>query len=159
MGGSRPYALNRVYLDWFIFASDFVIVLLKRISWNSSFWIFLWLNLSSLPRMILVPILSELLYSQKEARIFFFMQCTLHQSKFPVQLKNWNQLPYVFHHGLVLTTMNAFILLSKMLLTITTMYVQVRYLQIAKKSRTYNPYRWVRYVTQANSYVARIWWT
>ncbi|XXG86540.1 hypothetical protein AAC387_Pa11g1412 [Persea americana] len=34
--------------------------------------------------------------------------------------------------------------------------LQVRYLQIAKKSRTYNPYRWVRYVTQANSYVARI---
>ncbi|THG15982.1 hypothetical protein TEA_021522 [Camellia sinensis var. sinensis] len=32
----------------------------------------------------------------------------------------------------------------------------VKYLQIAKKSKTYNPYRWVRYVTQANSYVARI---
>lgn len=39
------------------------------------------------------------------------------------------------------------------------MYVQVRYLQIAKKSKTYNPYRWVRYVTQANSYVARLWGT
>ena len=35
--------------------------------------------------------------------------------------------------------------------------IQVKYLQIAKKSKTYNPYRWVRYVTQANSYVARIW--
>lgn len=36
-------------------------------------------------------------------------------------------------------------------------FMQVKYLQIAKKSKTYNPYRWVRYVTQANSYVARIW--
>ena len=35
-------------------------------------------------------------------------------------------------------------------------YAQVKYLQIAKKSNTYNPYRWVRYVTQANSYVARL---
>ncbi|KAB2023684.1 hypothetical protein ES319_D06G035500v1 [Gossypium barbadense] len=34
--------------------------------------------------------------------------------------------------------------------------LQVKYLQIAKKSSSYNPYRWVRYVTQANSYVARI---
>ncbi|KAL2498071.1 AP-4 complex subunit mu [Abeliophyllum distichum] len=34
--------------------------------------------------------------------------------------------------------------------------LQVKYLQIAKKTKTYNPYRWVRYVTQANSYVARI---
>ncbi|KAF8377362.1 hypothetical protein HHK36_030739 [Tetracentron sinense] len=34
--------------------------------------------------------------------------------------------------------------------------LQVKYLHIAKKSKTYNPYRWVRYVTQANSYVARI---
>ncbi|TQD80019.1 hypothetical protein C1H46_034432 [Malus baccata] len=33
---------------------------------------------------------------------------------------------------------------------------KVKYLQIAKKSGTYNPYRWVRYVTLANSYVARI---
>ncbi|CAM8936506.1 unnamed protein product [Rhodiola kirilowii] len=33
--------------------------------------------------------------------------------------------------------------------------LEVKYLQIAKKSQT-NPYRWVRYVTQANSYVARI---
>ncbi|KAL3504864.1 hypothetical protein ACH5RR_034705 [Cinchona calisaya] len=33
--------------------------------------------------------------------------------------------------------------------------LQVKYLQIAKKSKT-NPYRWVRYVTQANSYVARL---
>ncbi|WZZ76031.1 hypothetical protein YC2023_087401 [Brassica napus] len=29
--------------------------------------------------------------------------------------------------------------------------LQVKYLQIAKKSSSYNPYRWVRYVTQANS--------
>lgn len=34
--------------------------------------------------------------------------------------------------------------------------LQVKYLQIAKKSKNYNPYRWVRYVTQAHSYVARI---
>ncbi|XP_050267535.1 AP-4 complex subunit mu-like [Quercus robur] len=34
--------------------------------------------------------------------------------------------------------------------------LQVKYLQIAKKSKTDNPYRWVRYVTQANSYVARL---
>ncbi|XP_044510251.1 AP-4 complex subunit mu-like isoform X2 [Mangifera indica] len=34
--------------------------------------------------------------------------------------------------------------------------LQVKYLQIAKKSSTYKPYRWVRYVTQANSYVARL---
>ncbi|GAU34943.1 hypothetical protein TSUD_312740 [Trifolium subterraneum] len=34
--------------------------------------------------------------------------------------------------------------------------LQVKYLQIAKKSKTHNPYRWVRYVTQANSYVARL---
>uniref|UniRef100_A0A7C9E285 MHD domain-containing protein n=1 Tax=Opuntia streptacantha TaxID=393608 RepID=A0A7C9E285_OPUST len=34
--------------------------------------------------------------------------------------------------------------------------LQVKYLQIAKKSKAYNPYRWVRYVTQANSYVARL---
>ncbi|KAA8528352.1 hypothetical protein F0562_035707 [Nyssa sinensis] len=37
-----------------------------------------------------------------------------------------------------------------------TSRLQVKYLQITKKSKTYNPYRWVRYVTQANSYVARI---
>lgn len=34
--------------------------------------------------------------------------------------------------------------------------LQVRYLQIMKKSKTYNPYRWVRYVTHSNSYVVRI---
>ncbi|KAL8499428.1 hypothetical protein ACS0TY_022409 [Phlomoides rotata] len=34
--------------------------------------------------------------------------------------------------------------------------LQVKYLQIAKKGKSSNPYRWVRYVTQANSYVARI---
>ncbi|XP_015885954.3 AP-4 complex subunit mu isoform X2 [Ziziphus jujuba] len=34
--------------------------------------------------------------------------------------------------------------------------LQVKYLQIAKKSGTYNPYRWVRYVTLSNSYVARM---
>ncbi|KAL6316523.1 hypothetical protein AAG906_018226 [Vitis piasezkii] len=34
--------------------------------------------------------------------------------------------------------------------------LQVKYLQISKKSKAYNPYRWVRYVTQSNSYVARL---
>lgn len=34
--------------------------------------------------------------------------------------------------------------------------LQVRYLQIIKKSKSYNPYRWVRYVTHASSYVIRI---
>ncbi|KMZ68436.1 AP-4 complex subunit mu [Zostera marina] len=34
--------------------------------------------------------------------------------------------------------------------------LQVKYLQIAKKSKAYNPYRWVRYVTQSNSYVIRL---
>ncbi|KAJ4834358.1 AP-4 complex subunit mu, partial [Turnera subulata] len=34
--------------------------------------------------------------------------------------------------------------------------LQVKYLQIVNKSSAYNPYRWVRYVTQANSYVARL---
>ncbi|KAF2310017.1 hypothetical protein GH714_006210 [Hevea brasiliensis] len=34
--------------------------------------------------------------------------------------------------------------------------LQVKYLQIVKKSSTSNPYRWVRYVTQSNSYVARL---
>lgn len=32
----------------------------------------------------------------------------------------------------------------------------VRYLRIAEQSKTYNPYRWVRYVTQSSSYVSRI---
>ncbi|XP_065847096.1 AP-4 complex subunit mu-like [Euphorbia lathyris] len=34
--------------------------------------------------------------------------------------------------------------------------LQVKYLQIAKSTTTSNPYRWVRYVTQSNSYVARL---
>nr|AFK35157.1 unknown [Lotus japonicus] len=37
-----------------------------------------------------------------------------------------------------------------------TSQLQVKYLQISKKSGTHEPYRWVRFVTQANSYVARI---
>ncbi|KAG5018271.1 hypothetical protein JHK87_014126 [Glycine soja] len=40
-------------------------------------------------------------------------------------------------------------------LTFSRSYM-VKYLQIAKKSTAHNPYRWVRYVTQANSYVARL---
>ena len=34
--------------------------------------------------------------------------------------------------------------------------IQVRYLRIAEKHKSYNPYRWVRYVTQRSSYVCRI---
>ncbi|RYR49140.1 hypothetical protein Ahy_A07g035459 isoform B [Arachis hypogaea] len=34
--------------------------------------------------------------------------------------------------------------------------LRLQVLQIAKKSKAHNPYRWVRYVTQANSYVAHI---
>lgn len=33
--------------------------------------------------------------------------------------------------------------------------LQVRYLQIMKASKAYSPFRWVRYVTHANSYVVR----
>eukprot|EP00808_Paulinella_micropora_P011603 g78993.t1 len=34
--------------------------------------------------------------------------------------------------------------------------LQVRYLRILEGSRSYNPYRWVRYVTRSNSYVCRL---
>ncbi|CAM6090870.1 unnamed protein product [Calypogeia fissa] len=34
--------------------------------------------------------------------------------------------------------------------------LEVKYLQVVKKSKSYNPYRWVRYVTHSNSYVIRI---
>ena len=34
--------------------------------------------------------------------------------------------------------------------------LQVRYLRILEKQKFYNPYRWVRYVTQSNSYVCRV---
>eukprot|EP00239_Pterosperma_sp_CCMP1384_P000351 CAMPEP_0197851156 /NCGR_PEP_ID=MMETSP1438-20131217/17406_1 /TAXON_ID=1461541 /ORGANISM="Pterosperma sp., Strain CCMP1384" /LENGTH=389 /DNA_ID=CAMNT_0043464657 /DNA_START=489 /DNA_END=1658 /DNA_ORIENTATION=- len=34
--------------------------------------------------------------------------------------------------------------------------LQVRFLQVMNKDVTYNPYRWVRYVTKSNSYVCRI---
>lgn len=33
--------------------------------------------------------------------------------------------------------------------------LEVKYLQVVKKSKSYNPYRWVRYVTHSNSYVIR----
>lgn len=32
----------------------------------------------------------------------------------------------------------------------------VRYLRIAENQKAYNPFRWVRYVTQSSSYVSRI---
>ena len=34
--------------------------------------------------------------------------------------------------------------------------LQVRYLRIAEAHKSYKPFRWVRYVTQSNSYVARL---
>lgn len=34
--------------------------------------------------------------------------------------------------------------------------LQVRYLRIAEQAKSYKPYRWVRYVTQSNSYVCRL---
>ncbi|XP_050363655.1 AP-4 complex subunit mu-like [Argentina anserina] len=34
--------------------------------------------------------------------------------------------------------------------------LQVKYLHISKKSKNYNPYSWVRYITQSNSYVGRL---
>lgn len=34
--------------------------------------------------------------------------------------------------------------------------LQVRYLRISEQHKSYNPYRWVRYVTQSNSYVCRL---
>ena len=33
--------------------------------------------------------------------------------------------------------------------------LQVKYLKIAQTQKNYNPYRWVRYVTQSSSYVCR----
>lgn len=35
--------------------------------------------------------------------------------------------------------------------------LQVRYLRISEQMAGYTPYRWVRYVTQSNSYVCRVW--
>lgn len=34
--------------------------------------------------------------------------------------------------------------------------LQVRYLRIAETHKSYNPYRWVRYITQSSSYVCRL---
>jgi len=34
--------------------------------------------------------------------------------------------------------------------------LQVRYLRIAERHKSYNPYRWVRYVTQSSSYICRL---
>lgn len=34
--------------------------------------------------------------------------------------------------------------------------LQVRYLRISETHKSYNPYRWVRYITQASSYVCRL---
>ena len=34
--------------------------------------------------------------------------------------------------------------------------LQIRYLRVVDRSRTSNPYRWVRYVTQSSSYVCRV---
>ena len=37
-----------------------------------------------------------------------------------------------------------------------TSKLQVRYLQIMKKAKNYQPYRWVRYLSTSNSYVIRV---
>ena len=34
--------------------------------------------------------------------------------------------------------------------------LQVRYLRISETHKSYNPYRWVRYITQSSSYVSRL---
>ena len=34
--------------------------------------------------------------------------------------------------------------------------LQVRYLRISETHQSYNPYRWVRYITQSSSYVSRV---
>ena len=34
--------------------------------------------------------------------------------------------------------------------------LQVRYLRISEQHKSYNPYRWVRYVTQGSSYICRV---
>ena len=34
--------------------------------------------------------------------------------------------------------------------------LQVRYLRIAETDKSYNPHRWVRYITQSSSYVYRL---
>ena len=34
--------------------------------------------------------------------------------------------------------------------------LQVRYLRISETHKSYNPYRWVRYITQSSSYVCRL---
>ena len=34
--------------------------------------------------------------------------------------------------------------------------LNVRYLRISETHASYNPHRWVRYITQSSSYVARI---
>ena len=34
--------------------------------------------------------------------------------------------------------------------------LQVRYLRISETHKSYNPYRWVRYITQSSSYVSRV---
>jgi hypothetical protein len=33
--------------------------------------------------------------------------------------------------------------------------LQVRYLRISETHKSYNPHRWVRYITQSSSYVCR----
>jgi AP-4 complex subunit mu-1 len=35
-------------------------------------------------------------------------------------------------------------------------HLQVRYLRISETHKSYNPYRWVRYITQSSSYVCRL---
>lgn len=34
--------------------------------------------------------------------------------------------------------------------------LQVRYLRIMEEAKSYNPYRWVRYVARSSSYICRL---
>jgi len=34
--------------------------------------------------------------------------------------------------------------------------LNIRFLKITERSKSYNPHRWVRYVTRSNSYVCRL---
>ena len=38
----------------------------------------------------------------------------------------------------------------------STSNLHVKYLKIVESSRNYNPFRWVRYITQSSSYVCRV---
>ena len=57
----------------------------------------------------------------------------------------WDVVACMLHAGSRHQTLQSRVLLP----------VQVRYLQIPKRDKSYQPYRWVRYVTLSSSYVVR----